>query len=235
MIDPQSSVQSEMLRLVNAQIINNQQQIEAFEVILHNDEAQLRRNTSIEYDSTLRDRVDLMPQILTLQQNIISFKSQLLALQAEGIQPDHRTYKLVLNTLEANERKLEDTREELLAHAFEARLDGTRMALQQLEAQIADLSTQQEGLGLELNELTLAAEEIEDIDRQIENTLTMMAQHQSNLSELSQAAGLDTASRISVDTYESVPDRPAFPVIYIMVPMGVFLLTGLTAGGDCDL
>jgi len=230
MIDPQSSIEAETLRLVSAQIINNQSQIEAFEVILKNDEDQLRRNTSIEYDSTLRDRVDQMPQILTLQQNIIAFKSQLLALQAEGIQPDHRTYKLVLNTLEANERKLEDTREELLADAFEARLDGTRTALQQLEAQIADYTTQQEEFQLKLNELTLVAEEIEDIDRQIENTLAMLAQHEANLSELSQAAGLDTARRISVDTFESVPDRPAFPKILLMVPMGVFFLTGLTAG-----
>ncbi|MGV6814132.1 MAG: polysaccharide biosynthesis tyrosine autokinase, partial [Phycisphaerales bacterium] len=227
MIDPQTSAQAEQLRYINAQIINNQSQIEAFEVILKNDEAQLRRNTPVEYDSTLRDRVDQMPQILTLKQTIISFKSQLLALQAEGIQPDHRTYKLVLNTLEANERKLEDTKEELLAEAFEARIDGTRLALNQLRAQNADLLKQQEALQLELNQLTLTSEEITDIDRQIENTLTMLATHEANLSELSQSAGLDTAKRIKINTPESVPDRPSFPIIYIMVPMVTFLVVGL--------
>ena len=231
MLNPQTSVQSEMLRLVNAQMINNQQQIEAFEVILATDEAQLQRNSGIQYDSTLRDRISQMPQILNLEQTIIAYKAQLLSIKAEGIQPDHRTFKLLVNTLEANERELENTRESLLADAFDARIDGTRMALSQLKAQISDLSTQQESLQIELNELTLASEEIEDIDRQIENTMSMMAEHESNLSELSQAAGLDTASRISVDTMESVPDRPSFPNILMMVPLGVFLISGLTIGG----
>lgn len=230
MIDPQTSVQSEMLRYVNAQIINTEQQIEAFEVLLKKDEAQLQRNTGIEYDAILRERIEQMPQMLTLQQQIIAFKAELLSLQAEGIQPQHRTYRLVLNRLEANERKLADTRENLLSEAFESRVESTRLMLSQFRAQIADLSTQQEGLQIELNELTLTAEEIEDLDRQIEHTLTMKAEHTTNLAELRQAAGLYSANRITVDTPESVPDRPSFPLIYVMVPAGVFLGLALTVG-----
>lgn len=229
-VDVDKSAESEMLRLVNAQIINNQQQIEAFEVILANDEAQLQRNTGIQYDSSLRDRVDQMPQILNLKQQIIAFEAQLLSLQAEGIQPEHRTYKLLLNTIEANERKLQDTRDELLSEFFETRIDSTRMALNQLKAQIADLSTTQEELEKKLNERTLVTEEIVEIDRQIESALTMKAAHETNFADLSMAAGLDSADRVQVTKHENVPDRPSFPIIYVMVPAGMFLITALTAG-----
>ena len=229
-IDPQSSVESEMLRYVNAQKINTEQQIEAFEVLLAKDEAQLQRNTGIEYDAILRERMEQSPQIQALNQQIIALKAELLSLQAEGIQPQHRTYKLVLNRIEANERKLEDTREDLLAEAFESRVESTRLMLSQFKAQIADLSTQQETLQLKLNELTLSSEEIEDLDRQIEHTLEMKAEHETNLAELRQAAGLSSASRITIDTPESVPDRPSFPLIYIMIPAGMFIVTALVVG-----
>ena len=229
-IDVNQSAESEMLRLVNAEIINNQQQIEAFQVMLANDEAQLQRNTGIQYDSTLRDRVELMPQILQLKQQIIAFEAQLISLQSEGIQPEHRTYKLLVNTIEANERKLEDTRDELLSEFFETRLDSTRMALNQLKAQIADLSTTQEELELKLNERTIVSEEIEEINRQIESALLLKAAHETSFAELAMQAGLASADRVQVTKMENVPDRPSFPIIYIMIPAGMFLITALTAG-----
>ncbi len=225
-----NSAQAEMLRLVGAQIINNQQQIEAFEVTLANDEAQLQRKVAINFDAMLRERVEAMPLIQSIQQQISGLNTQMSAMLAEGFTPEHRTYRQMLSQLEATERTLEDTRAKLLMESFETRVDSTRMVLDQLKAQIADLTTQQEELQTELNELTLISEEIAEIDRQIENTLDMMAEHEAGLAELSMAAGLDSASRITIKKPENVPDRPAFPIIYIMVPMGVFLVTALTAG-----
>ena len=224
------SAQAEALRLVNAQIINIQQQIEAFQVILAKDEAQLKRNSTIDYDSTLRDRVEQMPLIQAIHQQINTLKTQMIALQNDGIQPGHRTYKQMLNQLEATERNLDTTREKLLLETFETRVDSTRMALSQYKAQIADLSSQKEELIKQLNDFTMTTAELDDIDRQIESTLELIAQHNDNLAQLNMAAGLDSASRISVIKPENVPDRPSFPKIYIMVPAGIFLITALTAG-----
>ncbi|MDF1809055.1 MAG: polysaccharide biosynthesis tyrosine autokinase [Phycisphaerales bacterium] len=228
--DSDQSAQAESLRLVNAQIINNQQQIEAFQVILANDESQLQRKSGIDYDSTLRDRVEQMPLVQAIQQQINTLTTQMLALQTEGFLPEHRTYKQMLSQLEATERNLETTREKLLLESFETRIDSTRMALSQLQAQIADLTSTQETLLVELNDFTKTTEEIEEINRQISNTLDLIAAHDINLADLSMAAGLDSASRISVIKPENVPDRPAFPILYIMVPAGMFLVTALTAG-----
>ncbi len=226
--DVDQSANSKALEEINTLIILNQSQIEAFEVVLAKDEAQLQRNSGIDYDSTLREQVEFMPLIQTLHQTIQSLESQMLALQSDGIQPEHRSFKQILNLLEATERTLESTREQLLLEAFESRVESTRTALNQLKAQIADFMTTQERLEKELTELTMTSEEIEEINRQIENTIDMKASLQTNLADLSMAAGLDSASRIMVVKPENVPDRPAFPIIYIVVPVGIFLVTGLT-------
>lgn len=225
-----NSAQAEALRLINAQIINNQAQIEAFEITLANDEAQLQREVGIKFDAMLRQSVELMPLVQSIQQQISSLETQMNAMLLEGFGKEHRTYRLMLSQLEATERSLENTRGKLLMEAFETRIDSTRMVLNQLEAQIADFSSQKEVLQTELNELTLISEEIVEIDRQIENTIEMKGAHEAGLAELIMAAGLDSASRVTVNKAENVPDRPSFPIIYMMVPAGMFLITALTAG-----
>ena len=229
-IDADNSPEAGMLRLVNAQILQIQQQIEAYQVILAKDEAQLKKETPIVYDQSLRDRVDQYPQILTLKQRIIDFKSSLNALEQAGIGREHRSYKQTLQTLDATERQLESTREELLLQMFETRVEMTRTALSQFKAQIDQLMTQEEDLKKKLNDLTKTAEEINEISRQIENTLALKSTHEADLAELTQTAGLDTASRITIAKRENVPDRPSFPKIYIITPMVTILILFLTAG-----
>jgi len=229
-VDSNDSAEAEMLRLLNAQIIGLQQQNEAYQVILANDEAQLKKETPIVYDSILRQQIEQHPQILNLKQRLVDFRSTLNSLEQAGIGREHRSYKLTKQTLDATERQLESTREELLLEAFEARVDNTRMALSQIQAQVADLFTQKEALTLRLNALTKLSEEIVEINRQIENTIALKGQQETELSQLTSAAGLNSASRIKVVKSENVPDRPSFPVFFVMIPAGIFLTTAFVAG-----
>jgi succinoglycan biosynthesis transport protein ExoP len=228
--DTQQSAEAEMLRLINAQILGLQQQIEAYEIVLKNDESQLQKDTSIVYDSTLRQQVEQYPQILNLKQRVIDFESTLISLELDGIGRDHRSYKQAEQTLDATKRQLEITREELLLEAFESRINATRMALSQFGAQTEDLLRQREGLTTRLNELAQMSEEIGEISRQIENTLTLKAERESDLAKLNVTVGLVNANRIKVVKVENVPDKPSFPVIFVMVPAGVFLTTAFVAG-----
>lgn len=228
--DTENSAEAEMLRLINAQILNIQQQIEAYRIVLRNDEAQLQKETAIVYDSTLRQGVEQYPQILNLKQRIIDLESSLIALEQGGIGREHRNYKQLVQTLDATKRQLETTREQLLLEAFESRINATRTALSQFNAQIEDLVSQREELTVRLNELAQMSEEIGEINRQIENTLTLKAERQSDLAKLNVTTGLDTASRIKVVKQENVPDRPSFPVIFVMIPAGIFLTTAFVAG-----
>ena len=229
-IDSAKSTASEKLRLIDAELVGIQQSLEAMTIIRANDEAQLQRDTGIEYDSALRETVSMSPMMQTFKQELKRLETALVALQADGIKPDHRQYKQIINQIDAHTRKIEDTREELLREAFEARVQNTAMTVDQLRAQEAELLTQKNDLIEKLTELTRVSQEIADIDRQIEAKIDQIGSQEQALSDLQAASNLSSAQRVSVVEQATVPDLPTFPIIYIVVPAGMILVVGLTAG-----
>ena len=215
---------------MNGELLEIQKQLEAMRVMRAEDQAQLDRETGIEYDSTLRERVEQNQLILTFKQELKSLETRLMSLKADGYQPAHRMYKQVVNQIESHERKIEKAREELLREAFESRLSGTIRTINQIEAQEADLLTQKEELEEELTELTRISEEIQDIDRQIQAMIARRSEQESALSELQSSAALESSQRVRVAESESVPDSMSFPKLIMMVPAGVVVVLGATAG-----
>lgn len=229
-LDGQRSQSSETLRLVNFELIKVQQGIEATQVSLDNDEEQLQRSTGIQYDNTMRLAVDSAPEIMSIKQTLNSLESSLTALKADGIGPKHRSYRQIQSQMDGYQSQIEQVRERLLREAFESRVDQSRLVLQQLRAQEADLLSQAEELAEELTELTKIVGEIGDIDRQIDTTVRLIGERQGELSTLDARTKLVSSARVQVLQHESVPDIPSFPKIIIMVPLGVVLLTGLVGG-----
>jgi len=229
-VNSDQSATAAQLALVNSELIRIQQQLEAMRVMRAEDQAQLDRETGIEYDSTLRAEVEQNPLIQNFKQQLKSFETRLLSLKSDGYQPEHRAYKRTVNQIEAHERKIEKAREELLRDRFEARLSGTIRTIAQFEAQQADLQTQKEEHEEKLTELTRITEEIKDIDRQIAAMITRQSEQESALSDLRSSAALQSSQRVRVYQSETLPDSPSFPKLVIIVPAGVLVISGLTAG-----
>jgi capsular exopolysaccharide synthesis family protein len=229
-LDGQRSQTGEKLKVVNFQLINLRQQMESAKVSLDEDQRQLQRGTGIQYDNTLRLAVDNSPQILQLQQTLNAYESELSAMRQLGILPDHRNFRLMQSAIEGTRQQIEQARERLLREAFESRVDQYRLALQQFQAQEADLMRQVEELGNEMVVLTRVVGEVSDIDRSIETTIRMIADQQMKEAELDAAASLTSVVRIEVVQQETVPDVASFPKLYIMIPLGIILLTGLVTG-----
>lgn len=229
-LDGQRSQAAESLRAVNFELLNVQQTLESSVVALEQDEAQLRRGTGIQYDNRMRLEVDASPQMLQLQQTKNAYESQMTALRQEGILPGHRDYRRLQSEIDGIRQQIENTRERLLREAFESRVDQYRLFIQQLRAQEAELLRKAEQHTEEMTELTRIVGEVQDIDRSIQSTIDMIATQQMNLSELQATADLDSVRRVRVLQTETVPDLPTFPKIYIMIPLGVILLTGLVSG-----
>jgi len=229
-IDSAKSTASEKLRLIDAELVGIQQSLEAMTVIRANDNAQMQRDTGIEYDSALRETVSMSPMMQTFKQELKRLETALVALQADGIKPDHRQSKQVINQINAHTRKIEDAREELLREAFEARVQNTATTVDQLRAQESELMSQKDDLVEKLTELTRVSQEIADIDRQIEAKIFQIGEQEKALSDLQAASNLSSAQRVSVVEQATVPDLPTFPVKFIVVPAGMILVVGLTAG-----
>lgn len=229
-LDGQRSAASESLRNINGQLLAVQLELESAQVGLSRDEAQLEREVGIQFDNTMRLEVEQSPQVLGLQQQINALESELGALRQIGILPNHRQFRAIQSQIDGTRQQMDSTRERLLREAFEARVDQYRLYLQQLRAQEADLLRQREEVNTELIKLTEIFGQVSDIDRSIETTINMVAQHTMNLSDLDAAASLDEAVRIRVIQSESIPDTPDFPKLAIMMPLGVIVIGGLCAG-----
>ncbi|MCC5823803.1 MAG: hypothetical protein LAT64_11955 [Phycisphaerales bacterium] len=229
-LDGQRSQAAESLRGVNFELLKVQQMLESTRISLEQDEAQLRRGTGIQYDNRMRLEVDASPQMLQLQQTKNALESQMTALRQEGIMPAHRAFRRLQSEIDGVRQQIENTRERLLREAFESRVDQYRLFIQQLRAQEAELLRKAEQHTEEMTELTRILGEVKDIDRSIESTIDMIATQQMNLSELESTANLDSVRRVRVLQNETVPDIPTFPKLYIMVPLGIILLTGLVSG-----
>ena len=229
-IDSAQSATANLLGLVNGQLLNVVQTIEAMEVIKSNDEAQLQRDTGIEYDSSLREIVEQSPMMQTFKQELKRLETLLVGLQADGIKPDHRQYRQLSNQIDAHKRKLESTREEMLREAFEARVNNTAVSIQQLHAQAEELTQQKTSLEEKLTELTRIGEEIADVDRQIEAKIQQMSLQEIELADLQAASAMTSAQRVSVVEDATVPDLPTFPQWFIMIPAGTIIVVGLTCG-----
>lgn len=229
-LDGQKSQVAESLRITTYELLKVEQSLESARVGLARDEAQLQRGTGIQYDNALRLEVEASQQVLQLQSQLNLLESRLSSLRADGVLPDHREFKTTQSEIDGIRQQIALTRERLLREAFESRVDQYRLFIQQLGAQQSDLLRQIEELGTEMVQLTSIVGEVSDIDRSIQTTIDMIAEQQMSLSQLDAAASLASAIRVRVVQNETVPDVPTFPKIYIMVPLGVILLTGMVSG-----
>lgn len=229
-IDANRSEARLKLEAVSAKLLEIQQTIEAIDVQLNNFETMLASPNGIVYTDTQRAQAEQTPIVASLRQQIKNLEATRLALQRDGIQPNHRTYRQLDSQISGLEQKLADTREEKLREIFDAEVDGTRRTMAQFRAQEADLLKQQEELRVELNELTSTLNEVTDLKTQIDDLLGQKARASADLDDLVTRASLSTIGRVRVQLAEQVPSEMSFPKPMIILPLSVLLVCGLTGG-----
>ena len=214
----------------NIELLQVTQDIESAQVALDRYDEMLEGDTGIEYTDSQRSATEADPIVANLKTQIKQLEADLIAMQNSGIRPGHRTYRQLEAQIDGMTQTLESIREERLRQYFDAEVDGLRSGLAQLRAQRDDLLEQRESLRTELNDLTRILAEIDDIDRQIQRAIDRQSTLNEDLSGIETAASLDTASRVSVEQTERVPDRISFPKLPITTAFGILLFGGLTTG-----
>lgn len=193
------------------------------------------------YDDELRSEVEKQPLINSLKQSVSMLEAQQLALQNEGLRPEHQEWKRLQAALDGQRAQLEAQRQSELSNLFSARIDATRNQIAQLEAQETDLIIRRDASKTMLDQLTFVQAEIRDIDDEIgrlSDSRNRLNDELANLQALKTQATRkpdDTGTslyldRISVLTFEKKPDKVDFPKLKIMLPVGVLLFGGLAGG-----
>jgi succinoglycan biosynthesis transport protein ExoP len=193
-------------------------------------ELQLQRPGGIEYADSMRQEVQLSGMIQGLQGQIVSLETSRLA-SRERLGPDHRELRTIENHLQALNQKVEQEMQRLLRDRFEGTITVYREFMQSLRAQEADLLTQMEALTSKLNELVVVQNNLRDIETKIILATQLLAEYQVRRKSIQTTVRLDVSDRVILAEGERVPERLAFPKLFVMIPAGVFVLGGLFAAG----
>lgn len=195
---------------------------------LHEMELQLQRPGGIEYSDMLRQEVQLSGMMQSLQGQIVGLQTQRLA-SLERVGADHRDVRSMDNQIQALNQKAEQEMQRLLRERFEAQITMYREFQQSLLAQQAQLMTKIEELGAKLNELVIVQNQIIDLEEQIGQARTLLADYQIRRKSIETTTRMDVSDRIMLAEQERIPEQLSFPKLYIMVPAGIFLVGGLFA------
>ena len=193
-------------------------------------EAQLRSGLGgLQYNDTLRAEVEAMPLMQNLRAQVVSLQSLRLA-ESERMSEGNPTIRRIDDQINALQRSLEQERQILLRELFQTRLDQFRLFEQTMRDQLASLSQRRSELGVRLQELVFAENELSDIDRRMLQILELQQEFETNLRMLDATSQMATSSRVEVIQSARVPTQMSFPKIYMLVPAGVILVVGLVAG-----
>jgi len=193
-------------------------------------EAMRTSEAGITYSDSQRQAANQDSLVLGQRQQVKFLETEMQAMRERGIKSTHREYKRMQAQLDSTKQKLSDLLEETLARSFDAEYDDTRRQLQFYQSESQRLSTSAESLRTELADLNKTLEQLDDIDRRMNELIGATQEQKTKLSELTQRAKLRTASRVNVILPERRPSQPSFPKLTLMVPAGVFLFTGLVGG-----
>lgn len=193
-------------------------------------EAQLRSGLGgLQYNDLLRAEVEMMPLIQNLRSQVVFLQSQRLA-ELERLSEDNPTVRRIDHQIAALQRSVEQERQILLRERFQTNLDQVRQFEQIIRDQLAAMSERRSQLGVRLQELVFAENELTDIDRRMLQILDIQQEFETDLRLLDATSQMATASRVEVIQSARVPTQMSFPKIYLLVPAGVMLVVGLVAG-----
>ncbi len=225
----QQTITRERLSIIAVEMNNIGLEVEAMQVQLQRMEQMVESEGGVRYTETQRQMVSQSPLVAQLKANKDFLEQRLQELRQMGFMPGHREYKLVETQISAAEQQISITTERELAKLFDAEKDMLESQVMQSRAQIADLTTRQEELEILLQDMTRTITEIQDITDQISAMNSSLTSRRAALEDIETANSTSASNRMVVVESARIPERPSMPQLFLMIPLGVVVITGLTA------
>lgn len=229
-LDEQMNKSQEMVRAITADLVDTRKRIEAYTSQYNKLKTQLESPTGIVYDDAMRMAAERDPVVQNITAEISLYEGEFAALLSRGLGPNHLDYQAVESRLRGKREAYKTLYERALRREFDASMEQLRSEINALTAQGLDLMKKLEEEERRGTELAQVRAEIEDISNEIEFQNERKAKAADELANLKALTGLGTAYRISMHQPAKSPNNVTFPRLYIMIPAGMVLLTGLVVG-----
>lgn len=230
-IDNRIETTRTMLAETGSKLIEIQQGIDAQTSALKGMQDEIANPAGIAYGDELKEEVERNMTILDLKRDLQSAENALQWLLESGIKPEHRQYVNLQAQIRGIRQNLEVKRGEELRKAFDGRLDTTRKNIDSLQAQRETLNQRSGELQARMTDLTRTQSQIKDIESKMNSDIQARAKLNEDLQQLiAQAQVGTTVSRVVLTQAERPPLLMTFPQLKLLLPGGMALFLGLTAG-----
>lgn len=181
----------------------------------------------------IRDLVERDAVVVELKQRLSSLRSEIMANVQLG--DDHPTVRQARRRVEATEAELASLRESQMRKIFDAELDRSRRGLEGSQSVQTELMGRLTQAVSRKQDVTRALAEYDKIMEDRKRVQDEIERNQAALTAIDLTQDIrgtegDRVDRIRVLVPPAAPDEMHFPKLTVMLPLGVVLVFGLTAG-----
>ncbi|USN99932.1 MAG: polysaccharide biosynthesis tyrosine autokinase [Phycisphaeraceae bacterium] len=226
----QATTTREKLSIIAKERNNITLEMRNIEVLLDQMNEMIKSEGGVRYSDSQRALAENSGIVQNMKATKEQYEAHLKQLRRSGFLPSHRECKQTQALVDATEQQISVTIERELKKIFDAEKDAYETQLRQYQAQDADMAGQEQKLTTTLQDLTRTIREINDISDQIRQLNEAMADRRKDLEDIDVTSSLASASRIAVVERPRIADHMTMPKIYLMIPLGMVLVTGLVGG-----
>jgi capsular exopolysaccharide synthesis family protein len=186
-------------------------------------------NAVIPYPDDMLMEAKADPIIMNLNQQITQLKVDEASLRAQGFDSQHPAVQAILKRIDATKAEQDSQMRVVLDRIYNSRLEDLNKSVESSKAREKKLIDELSGVQTrkqDLLKLVLQVEQIEVQTKELNDQLTEITRAQQEMENLSNNPVFDRVRQISAP---QTPTDVTFPKLAVMLPLGVLLLTGLTA------
>jgi len=227
--DPDTTAQQHSINTITVEIADARQELEMLRKQYDSYQEQLNAPGGVTYPENVRQIVNDGPIIGGFRMQIAGLKAQLRT-STEGLGQNHREVRRLERQIAGVESEMEQQRQALLAETFTGLIESTHLQITSLEAAETDMLTQLQKASQELADIERLQEEYKIHEADAEKLATRVIELNAQLENKRALKDRADASRVKVYAQPLEPDKPSFPIIYVMVPFVTVLVVGIVAG-----
>ena len=187
-------------------------------------------NNIVQYPDNIRENANRDPVVVDLDRSISGYRTDYGALKRQGYGEEHPTVIAVKQRIDSANQERQETYDRTLRKLFDAEVDQLLSQTLALQATQDQVSAQLEKVSIRKQDLTRLRIRLKDIDDEVKVKSEDRAQQEQSRKELDTILTAEVFNRVQVVIPAQRPDVMSFPQWKIMIPLGIVLITGLTAG-----
>ncbi len=184
----------------------------------------------VDYPDDIRQSVNHDPIIQQLDQQISNYRTDYASLKMQGFGEEHPTVIASKKRIDAANQERQEAFDRTLRKAFDANVDQLLSQQLSLEATKKQVDESLEKVSQRKQDLTRLRIQLKDIEDEVKSKTEDRVAQDTARKQLEVLLSNPVFDRLRLVIQAQKPDTMSFPQWKIMIPLGIVLITGLTAG-----